>query len=530
MTFKSGVLLRTTFVALGITSIYQLWLLAPFVSPARSVIYHWSGPLWKLYLPLMLDFCLFWLVVTVVFLVVRTPGRVRASIWCGALAMTPWMELRNWASITDGDAHWASVTLFAVGLLGFLLPLALWRPSFAERFEHYVKFASTVFLFSAVSGTFILCQIAWYGWLARSMNANRLHPVAHAEKPRVIWIVFDELSYDQIYERRFPGIELPAFDALAAQANVFTHMVPAGIHTEKVISTFITGRPVERFHPSSDERQLSVYNPSIKAWEPFNEHDSVFQDARNLNYTTAATGWFLPYCRILSDVLDKCFWSFNTSAGNMTFPQASLLSNMVAPWLQLLGTGSGYRMISHLLPIPSPDEFDARQHILDYVTLADASDRMLDDRSAGFTYIHLPIPHPGGIYDRRTGKFVTKNSSYIDNLVLADKLMGGFESRLKQSGQWDSSTLLVMGDHSWRTSVFWALLPDWTHEDQVASHGGQWDNRQAYVLKLPNQMEGARVDAPFNSSNTRKLLDALLAGRIRTADELSAWVKQTTAH
>ena len=52
---------------------------------------------------------------------------------------------------------------------------------------------------------------------------------AQTGRPRVIWILFDELSYQQVYERRLPGLQLPAFDALAAQATVFTHAVPAGI-------------------------------------------------------------------------------------------------------------------------------------------------------------------------------------------------------------------------------------------------------------------------------------------------------------
>jgi hypothetical protein len=53
--------------------------------------------------------------------------------------------------------------------------------------------------------------------------------------------VFDELSYRQGYERRFPALQLPAFDALAAQATVFTHTIPAGIMTEKVLPSLLTG-------------------------------------------------------------------------------------------------------------------------------------------------------------------------------------------------------------------------------------------------------------------------------------------------
>jgi arylsulfatase A-like enzyme len=100
-------------------------------------------------------------------------------------------------------------------------------------------------------------------------------------------------------------------------------------------------------------------------------------------------------------------------------------------------------------------------------------------------------------------------------------------SKLKQSGQWDSSTVVVMADHSWRTKLLWENAPQWTKEEDVASGGGQFDERPAYVVKLPEQHTGARIDAPFSAVNTRSLLDAFLAQKIRSKEELSAWAMQS---
>jgi len=61
----------------------------------------------------------------------------------------------------------------------------------------------------------------------------------------------------------------------------------------------------------------------------------------------------------------------------------------------------------------------------------------------------------------------------------------------------------------------------------VASGGGEFDERPAYAVKLPEQREGTRIDTPFAALNTRSLFQLLLAQRIRSADELSTWVKQT---
>ena len=292
-------MLQAAGVALGVTTIYLLWLIGPLVTPAHDAIFHWSESPFQLFVPPILDFCAFWLLLTVVLLLVR--GRLRVAVWCGMIALTPWMELKNWAYLTETDpAHLLSVGLFGIALIAFLLPLLLWRSAYEERFEQVVKFASTLFLFSAISGVVILCEFAWFGWKARSLNsALPLHQAANrqpaeAGRPRVIWILFDELSYEQVYERRFPGLQLPSFDALAAQATVFTHAIPAGVLTGEVLPSLMNGAPVDSVRASSDGKRLSLHNSQTRAWQRFDEHDTVFQDALNLNYRTAVAGWYNP--------------------------------------------------------------------------------------------------------------------------------------------------------------------------------------------------------------------------------------------
>jgi hypothetical protein len=532
MTHKLRRLLQATGVALGVTSIYLLWLIGPLVTPAHDAIFHWSASPFQLFVPPILDFCAFWLLLTLVLLFVT--GRLRVAVWCGMIALTPWMELKNWAFLTDTDpAHLLSVGLFGIALIAFLLPLALWRPAFEKRFEQVVRFASTLFLFSAISGAVILCEFAWFGWKARSLNAELpLHRAGNVQPvqgttPRVIWILFDELSYQQVYERRFLGLQLPSFDALAAQATVFTQTIPAGALTAEVLPSLMNGVPVDSVRSSSDGRQLSLHNLQTKAWQRFDEHDTVFQDALNLNYSTALAGWYNPYCRILPDVLDQCFWTFGSSAENTMVPRATLRTNLLRPWMRFFRSGLGHRFSTFLLRRSEGNELRAKQHILDYVAISDAADGMLNDESVGFVFIHIPIPHPGGIYDRTTDRFALRHSSYIDNLALTDKLLGHIRGELEQRGEWDASTVVVMADHSWRTKMFWEDLPDWTKEEQIASRGGDFDDRPAYIVKLPGQQTGARIDAPFAALNTRKLLDALLSQNIRSKEDLAAWVEQT---
>jgi len=138
----------------------------------------------------------------------------------------------------------------------------------------------------------------------------------------------------------------------------------------------------------------------------------------------------------------------------------------------------------------------------------------------------MPVPHPGGIYDRKNSAFTTGHASYVDNLALADRYLAHVRLILEQRGEWNPSTVVVMGDHAWRTKLVWAGSESWTAEDQAASHGAQFDDRPAYIVKLPNQQQSARIDDRFDAVRTRALLDGIITNRIKTPEDLASWVRQ----
>jgi len=142
----------------------------------------------------------------------------------------------------------------------------------------------------------------------------------------------------------------------------------------------------------------------------------------------------------------------------------------------------------------------------------------------------MPIPHPDGIYDRRTGTFGKAGASYLDNLALADRYLDHVHLLLEQRGEWDSATIVIMGDHSWRTKLIWDGSPGWTAEDQAASNGGQFDDRPAYIVKLPHQNQAARIDTPFAAVRTRAMLQQILDHKIESPAELAAFAQSSSAH
>jgi len=514
--------------ALGLTEIYLLGITGELVSAHHDILYHWAGSASGLILPTLLDFFLLWTLLTLLLLLARRPGRLSAAIWAALVAPLPWVFCRNWTILTGQRTPlWINALFCGAGLAIFAFVLTSWNPKFIPAFERMRRLPATAVGFVSVVALLVVGQILWLGWKARDLNAEiALHPRAQVagEHTRIVWILFDELSYRQVYEQRFPGLELPAFDHLAAQSTLFTHTVPAGRMTENVIPSLLTADPVDSIKVSTNGRRLALHNPDTRQWIPFDPRQTVFEDALNSGYSTAIAGWYNPYCRIMPQVLDRCFWSYNFPSPGGVSPAHTIVENTLAPLRHAFA--STLSVLAQLRGVPTHNAQASHLHILDYTALDSAADHLLEDRSANFVFLHMPVPHPGGIYDRATENLTTAHSTYIDNLALADRYLAHVRSLLEQNGTWDSSIVIVMGDHSWRTSFLWKPMPSWTPEEQRASGGGQFDSRPVYLVKLPHQHQPERIDFPYAAIHTRSMLDALMDHQIQSPGDLSAWASK----
>jgi hypothetical protein len=535
-------------IALGLTNLYLLALSGPLISPAHDLIYHLVGASSSLFLPILTYMIAVWaLLAGLLHLARRTPGPtprrilLRLILWYGLLVTLPWSLLHTCAGFVSWDVPLWIDLLFAAAALATLTLVLTRRAALRRTLDAVEPVLSAVFSFFALSGVLILSQMVWFAVQADDLNPpTRLHhehPVqpAAAEAtdpphPRIIWILLDELSYQQIYERRYPGLDLPAFDRLAAQSTNFTRVVPAGEFTRNILPTLFTGIPTNRIQVDGRGMLLALHDSVAHQWKPFDPHQTVFQDALDRGYSTGLAGWYNPYCRILPDVLDSCYWVYHEATPARLSPQRTAARNLLRP-LRLLRRRVEYLLYRlHLrrsapLPPPSEDLLDIRMHSADYRDLLAAGDHLLDDPAREFVFLHLPIPHPFGFYDRRTGTVSSVHTSYIDNLALADLYLAHVRQLLESRHEWDASTIVVMGDHSWRTSLIWVNAGGWTEEDDRASNHGEFDPRPGYLVKLPHQHQPARIDQPFDAVRTRALLDALLANTLHTPADLAHWTQ-----
>ena len=199
--------------AFGIATLCLLAILGPLISPSHTVIYHTSGPVLTLFVAVLFNLFTLWALITIVLLFAEKPGRRQVLLWSALVLALPWILLKN-ASMLAGFMlpHWVSVSIFALLLAIFVTLSVCWKPSFLPKFQRIQRALTMVFGFVALNGILIVAQLFWFAWQARALNApialhqRQAESIHHAAHARVIWILLDELSYQQVYERRFPGL------------------------------------------------------------------------------------------------------------------------------------------------------------------------------------------------------------------------------------------------------------------------------------------------------------------------------------
>ena len=522
---------RSIASALGLTAIAMLWVCGPLIEPHHYALLHWSTDAWRLFVPVLLDFLLCWAILALLLRSAERPGVWRRTAWLAVLIFLPWITLKSWELYSAAALPIMLPRLLLITCSTVFVVLALsWRSRWTAGLERLIDISHTVLSFLAITGVILFVQVLLVFWTARHLNtpqpAKPLRSLPAAGTPpraRVIWILLDELPESQIFDHRPEGVALPALDAMAAQSTVFTEVQPVEQFTERVMPALLVGQRSDNTR-SAANGDVFLHHPNGN-WFPFDARQSIFADAQAAGYQTAVAGWHNPYCRMLGDTADRCFWTFRPRLTNGMSSGESFAANMVAPLQQLGGYGIAEGAISAVIGLPRIQIVDAQLHIDDVRSLAAVSDTLLSDPRLNFLLLHLPAPHPTGIYNRRRHQFVTSGGSFIDNLVLADDLLAHIRSVLQAQGEWDSDAIVVSGDHGWRVNM-WRHLPGWTTEGERASHGGHVDLRPAMMVKLPQQNTSQQETTPVSLLSVHDLLDDLLHGTLQKPEDVLRFAQQ----
>jgi Sulfatase len=504
--------IRTMLIGCGAGVAAVMPYMWPLFSPYRYALYHSLHPLDSIIWAALLDFIVVSVLAALFFFYLERRGSIdRSLIWALVLArLAAALALIHSGSQKQALRHVTMELAFGVTLLVFL---ALWRLR-PRVYEGTAKGLAFLLMLLGLNAVWIVPELLYLGLrpkgrVAVLANASTPNPSNSRlnnlkQQRRIIWLVFDELSYRQAFEHRFPGLAMPAFDRLKSNSFMFEDLLPVATYTDVALPTLFLGKVVVDIKSDLDGRAILKFSGQ-NSWSILDPQATVFGAAQRSQWTSGVVGWWNPYCRILPNTLDYCYWTTEETNGIFS-TEKSVLQNAAAPLLSKLGPTSA-----------TVEE----KHQANVLALMQQAQRLIANENIRFLFIHLPVPHPPGIYDRTTGK-LRGTGTYIDNLALADRSLGQLMNSLNATASAANTTLIVCSDHSWRVYM-WKPDANWSAEEEAASEG-RFDPRPVLMIHFPQQASEVVIKKPFDQIATHAIIVSMLQGHTGSPDEFQAWL------
>lgn len=402
-----------------------------------------------------------------------------------------------------------------LALAGFLVPIVIagFRRQLGMKF--LVRYGVVWLLLLAPFLVFTLGGLALYEYRVRQAGRPIVTTSQQPSKrkgSRVVWIIFDELDNRLAFKERPASLSLPEFDRFRAESFVAAEAYPPGNQTGQSVPALLNGRRVENQTPYSETR-LALWDEGSQKEVIWNRSMTIFAETAQERITTGLAGVYFPYCSILGGSIDRCrdFRSFRASG---SFPRRMRRAVLLA----LDAVPLTYRLWLR--------ERQSKKEIEQYEYASGEGTQMASDPSLDFVYIHLPLPHPPGLYDRRTGRLDSGGGhSYLDNLALSDVCFARIRRGMEQAGVWDMSTVIVTSDHWWRTYL-WRDTAAWTAEDSQIAGNRAPEETVPFTVKLAGAKDAFTYTRAFNTVITRKLVMTVLKQGIGSNAELAHWLDQ----
>lgn len=495
--------------------------LAPEIGPIlvdlNHVLYHQKHSITTVPLGLLLSLIFLALPLSIVlFLLSRLPNGRLKRVVIALLCLPPLQLTRQVLLRVAGAAEFARMLHFAIyAIVLGLLVLALRSP---ELFQSMVTRSRFLYTGAAIFALIVAGQLlraAEVSYQVSNRPLPRLAPAfPNAAAHRVIWIVFDELSYDQVLGSRPAGLDLPHFQTLQHASVSFRNVTPAGYWTELAVPSLLTGSVIKDIEPAG-ARGISIQYTGASEDVPFDPNATIFGKLRQMRMNSGVVGWFNPYCDLLAPVLTSCVWESDTPVLPRTkiwgvSGSQTVLKNSLAALRHRFGTAR---------PIAGgPDERKPS-----YDALMPAATDAIRNPATALLFIHLPLPHAPGFYNRRLHAF-SSSGTYLDNLVLADITLDTLLRAVENSSTAELTTVIVSSDHSWRIDL-WKAGPHWSMEEANASVRG-FDPRIPLLVHFPGQRKELDIDTPFQAVRTGSLIELLLRGMVSDPDAVGGWAQR----
>jgi hypothetical protein len=521
----------------GLATLYITLFAADFLNSTLGDAYHRFLPLTTIYRAIFLMTLLLWLAGGLVFLALeRLPVWWRRIFWLLPAVLLPGLFLRSLSGAFFEFPEMAIATLRlehflvpAVAVAALVLLLAAWKiPVAAKVYDGCIGGIRICYMAAGFGLLAILPQIGLHALQSgprepAGFQPDRL-PAVSPSAPRIVWILMDELSYDQTFASRQPDVLLPNFDRLAQSSVMFSDLQPSaaapgpGAATEDVLPSLFLGKVIVDLRKPYPGPPL-YRSTSAGPWRRFNQYDTIFADAHSLGWTTGVAGWYNPYCRLLPNVLDRCVWNYSEPVHSDLSGGLSTTSSVSENMAAMVPFQDRFNSLRH-----TSSNAAVQTHIDDYRSLMNEAKDLIQDPHLRFVFIHLPIPHPPGIYDRAHDR-ISDHGTYLDNLALADQSLAAFRDVIQSTPAAANTTLIVSSDHSWRAWV-WRPFPEWSEQEERATHGGRFDNRAVLMVHLPGSDTSHVLSNPVNMLIAHNIVEGLLRGQLHTTADIDALVNK----
>ncbi len=410
---------------------------------------------------------------------------------------------------------WEVRALAAAVVLGVVLLAAVYARFLARPAANLMIALSPLFPLVAV-------QAVWTHWKrppdAHFADAVATRRASPAKATRMLWLMFDEWDQRISFENRPSGFALPEIDRFRKEALSANRFSGGWYGTRNAVPSMLTG------HRVTQSREAGPRDLAVR-WDGGNEpsrwsaRPSFFQILREQGWSVGLSGWYHPYCRVIGSQIDICRWEAGASIYDRPeYSQDLTLAEsmgVIAERQLLKPVGLSWANLSR------KDVRQRRLQAREYQSIYNEAMKMLGN--VDFLMVHLPVPHPFGIYKRQSGELGGfPNATYVDNLALTDRTLKDFRSALTQQGQWDDVTVILSSDHSLRMA-YWAESTGWSDAERQAfgTTRARW---VPFMIKLPAKQPAAIYDERFSILLMHDLIIALARQEIRTNDELRSWL------
>jgi hypothetical protein len=491
----------------------------PFLVPSNLVLLNHGLPLTNLIGGLLVDLLGVAILATGFLVAVRylpsTIQRIIIALFAG-LILWRIVEIAIVGMQTDLriTAYWLGIwrqSCIAIFLLSGVL--AFFLPRITQPAVRAVRLVIAAFAFSAL---WIVPQLLYLALVRQTVQSTApshlFAPANSSSNRRIIWILFDELSYDQTFDHPAPGMKLPNFDRLRTESVSFSNLKPAGFYTDRIIPSLFLGRRINQIRSTVDGN-LWYKDESQNRWFAYDPNATLFALAQRNGWNTGVDGCWIPYCRVFAPMLNVCSWehgilpieALGASEDKSILANAAVLSDAIlAKVTKRTGAGANIQMQQ-------------------YRNLMAHTQPLIENGQVRFVFLHINTPHPPGIYDRQH-HILRPGGTYLDNLVLADDTLGALLQDIDATPSASETTVIVSSDHSWRIPM-WRPTADWSTEEERAS-GGRFDERPVFLIHFPGQNSENDMNSALPELLEHDIIAGMLLGKINNSEDLATFFAQ----